>query len=583
MVRLWLVSWALVASVIFFEPLTIATWALWACVEWWPYFRSRSKESYPIGGFKEILHLYGKSDALSVRVLESKIREMCEKNLTKEQQRWIQQVKYLVELRSFLFSKHTSDRPSFLRTHFMFTRNLSEVSVDPSTLRIEPADIADAATFVADLHWKLFDIASHSVGFLNHQARDLYQEIFQEKFERGKAEITIGRLTDVMQRHGGIPYLCLNLIRRKRPELAQGLMRYLVSNGSQLDEQWRSRAYWFCELAAFKPKSDFDESIKHLYHYCFVSPSTAEFLEIDSPYFSQFETFNEMAREGFLYKESLIEEVLEWWHEYEIFGNEFRNVVALLLECPSKIYDRADVVSRHFDRLKSDLSKEYLWVIEGNLAYVQGNFSDALSFYDESLKIDPKLPVALMNRVFAAARIHKDVHGDAVQRMMSTVPGPKSLYVAGDSYLLLGEEKEASQYFERLRELGGWDARVEYYQSVFCFDQELFDLSIKYGERALSREPNEASVRFHLSRCYKACGENERALEMVGGIDSPPPWVNYYRFTLERDTGKLNEASMTLIRIPRSYLEEESVMSSAVEFAKGTSNLALLRHLKSRG
>ncbi|MBI4406040.1 MAG: hypothetical protein HY537_17915, partial [Deltaproteobacteria bacterium] len=94
---------------------------------------------------------------------------------------------------------------------------------------------------------------------------------------------------------------------------------------------------------------------------------------------------------------------------------------------------------------------------------------------------------------------------------------------------------------------------------------------------SLSSEKRKSAIR--LSLCYNAVGEKDRALDMVKTMPEGPQWLNYYRFTLERDVGQLSQASETLLKIPTDYFQDPEELEAAVDFAKNRQDLVLLRHL----
>lgn len=115
----------------------------------------------------------------------------------------------------------------------------------------------------------------------------------------------------------------LNLISRGQWEWAKPLGQRLLTSDLSIDEETRACLYWMSEIQWFTRCSitvpDFESTIRHLYHLCFVNPERVGFLEIDSQFFSQFETVNELAREGFLFKETLVDRVLHLWDEQAFF------------------------------------------------------------------------------------------------------------------------------------------------------------------------------------------------------------------------------------------------------------------------
>jgi tetratricopeptide (TPR) repeat protein len=147
----------------------------------------------------------------------------------------------------------------------------------------------------------------------------------------------------------------------------------------------------------------------------------------------------------------------------------------------------------------------------------------------------------------------------------------------------LGDEARAEAYYEQLEEQPGWALKTEYYKSTFCYENGLYELALQFARRAHRKNPTDSAINYHLSLCYNALGEKDEALAMVKRMGEAPQWLNYYRFTLERDAGRHSEASETLLRIPSEYFEDPDEWEEALDFARGQKDLTLLRHLKKRG
>ncbi len=548
-----------------------------------------------LGGFATWLTLYGKTDALSVRMLDSHIRDLrlCP-GTPKEQIGRLEQLRVLSELRSHLFGKDRGERLIGLKAAFIYCRTqkwLGEVTLES----LGASDIVDAATHTAQLYWKLYDAASTDSSLKTH-ARQLYQEIFEIPFETMSARHAIEHLTDRMQHMGGVPYVVLNLLALGRKSSASSLMRGLVTSEAQTDDPTQSTLYWMAEVMAFDKtiSLDFEGGIRNLYQLCLVAPEKAEMLEVDSLYFSQLLDLNEMAREGFLFKESFVDSVMELWAEFHCegvnpvegvkhFDDVFSKTLANVLGVSNKIYDNQSAWSRYWQSHRDRFCREYLWVVEGNLSYGARDFKVALECYDEALKLDSGLVVASLNRVLTLAQLkRKDEHELAVREIVDSASfqDPRGLYFCADSYLLLGMRSAADELFDRLRKLPGWEKKVDYYASEFCLDNELIEPAVSFAEAALYCDPESSLARFHLSKVYRASGDEVRALKVLGGIETPPHWMNFYRFTLERDAGLHQAASDTLKTLPRDYFQEQSDLDAAMEFARSHQDMALLRQLK---
>jgi tetratricopeptide (TPR) repeat protein len=208
-----------------------------------------------------------------------------------------------------------------------------------------------------------------------------------------------------------------------------------------------------------------------------------------------------------------------------------------------------------------------------------------MAYFEKALELNSSLRPALLNLPFVYARLKlPEKHARLAERISEDrLLRPASLYVLGNSYLLLGDESRAQSFYDELKKHGGgWERKTDYYKSTFCFEHGLFPKALEYARRAHELNPTDASIRYHLSVCYDAVGEKDRALDMVKTMDSAPEWLNYYRFTLERDAGRFHEASETLMRIPAAYFEDPEELQAALEFARGRKDLVLLRHLRNR-
>lgn len=545
----------------------------------------------------QLLQLFSRSDQASEHLLYEKISRLkIETDLTPEETNWVERLKELAELRAMVFGRTFAGKKG-LRQAFAYgaVRNgeKRELSVPfQSAEEVSIQDITESAILVADLYWKLFDTACGTFRDLAPLARGLSKEIFGEEFDPIKSRALYERVTDLLQREGGIPFLVLNLLRQNQTESARLLTARFLTLEEEIDEEVRSGLYWLAELHWFSKVrtgvlTDFDDSIRYLYHLCFTNPDRAGFLEIDSQFYSQFETVNELAREGFLFKETLLEKVLGLWKEFDVlFDDIFQGVTESLAQRKSKIYDTREAWEVYWKREKRDFAREYLYVVEGNLFYASGHFEDAANFYEKALKIEPSLRSALLNSLFCYAQLKAwDRHGVLVERIRrSPELQPSSLSVIANSFLLLGDKAKADELYEELKKFPGWEHKTAYYKSTFCFENGLFAEALEYAKEAYTTGPNDSSITYHLSLCYNALGKKDSALEILEGLKSAPhlQWLNFYRFTLQRDAGHFQDASETLRAIPRDYFEDPDELMAAIEFARSRQDLTLLRHLRSK-
>ncbi len=544
-----------------------------------------------------VLSFYKRADAASETLLAQKIAELrVEGVLSDSDTRCLDRLKEISALRGLVFGSPAKGRFR-IRQAFAYANDIRKdedktFAQEGNHLSIQ--DITESAIVVADLYWKLYDTCLGGYPDLTKVAKKLFAEIFNTVFEPESARNVVSRLTDSMQRDAGVPFLILNLIRQGRTQWAREIAQNLLTRDLEIDEEIRSSVYWLSEIHWFATEKslvlgDFDTSIRYLYHLCFTNQERAGFLEIDSRFFSQFETVNELAREGFLFKESLFEKLLALWENYEgLFDGVYCTVLETMTRSRSKIYQERENWISFWKRERENFLRDYLYLVEGNLSYAEGHYEDARSFYEKALKHNPALRAAQLNLVFAYAKLgEEEKHAAAVDRIVSDRQLlPSALYVAGNSYLLLGNDKRSDEYYKLLARQNGWERKSDYYKSTFCFENGLFEKALEYARRAHQENPHDTGVSYHLSLCYNALGEKDQALDMVKRIDPVPEreatWLSYYRFQLERDAGKLSDASETLLKIPSEYFQDNDELEEALEFARGRKDLVLLRHLRSR-
>lgn len=539
----------------------------------------------------QLLSWYDSSDQSAFRLLDEKLKLLkLDPTYSKYEQRWNERLRALSELKALLngISGRKIKEAFIFRIDTPLTSS-NKLSHQP-TLEIQ--DITEAAMVVSDLYWKLYETACSNLKGLNSRAQMLYEALFQETFDDESSRKTIEQLTDAMQRDGGITFLILNYFRQGDTENGQKLARALLHEFEpiEIDDDTRSALYWMSEISWFTRENktlltDYESSVRYLYHLCFTNPSRGGFLEIDSQFFSQFEMINEIAREGFLFKETLIEKILMLWRDqYHFFDPVFKNVLETLCQTKNKIFDCYETWFRFWNREKESFSRDYLYIVEGNLCFATAEYEEALHYYSKALIESPKLRPALFNSLFCYAKLkRKSEHEDLIQRILRDKSLlPSALYAIGDSYLLIGDEEASLPYYSELRKFDGWDKKVEFYKSTFCFEHGLYEKALEYAEKAKTENPSDKAVHYHLSLCYNIMGKKDRALDMVKEVGEAPQWLDFYRFTLERDIGDLQKASETLLRIPTEYFDDPEEFKAAVDFAKSREDLVLLRHLRKK-
>ena len=531
--------------------------------------------------YKSLMSLYHQTDDHAQIQLAESLRRV-EASSQGPEKEWLQEFRVLVSIKALIHKKKTHWRQAFM---YEATPTFSTPDDDPIPTASE---ITEAASHVADRLWQLQEVCSGKFPELRAEARKLYRHITGDVFDPDTSLAIVNGMCDSMQRDYGISFLILNLIRSGNWQWARKIAKGLLNEyeSLEIEEELRSGLYWMSEIYWFTHQrgtviTDYDSSIRYIYHLCFTQAERTGFLEVDSRYYSQFEAINELAREGFLFKEVLIETLIDTWSSHEgYFDGVFQLVMESMTLQKNKIYDEQSHWQRFWEREKESFSRDFLYLIEGNLCFAQGHYEDAYHFYERALQLNPELKPATFNSLLAAAKFDTHEHQQIVDRILGQRKMlPQAYYRIGNSFLLIGQVDKAETYFEKLRNYPEWKNKTDYYASIFCFEHGLYSNALEYAKRAFERD-NNSSIRYHLSLCFNAMGEKEMALKAVRDLEQGPEWLRFYRFTLERDVGKAGEASKTLLEISSDYFNDPEELDAAIDFAKGRKDLVLLRHLK---
>ena len=561
-------------------------------------FRKTSVDA-PTSDQEILWRLFHEADENSEVIGGIKLSHWLGTHPTDVQKRWALQFRLLSQLKIIFDCKKDLPGIRKIQQRLLFRKkgNFRSIEDEKGTLEIKSVQtVIEAAVLVSDLIARVQVIAQNEDNRMGEEAKALIAQILGGHFEAPRSGILIDQLCDVMQSDSGVPFLILNLLHEERFYEAREFATAILANEIFVEEDLRSTLYWLAEVEWFsrekkKELLDHDNAIRYLYHLCFMSPDRAGFLEIDSQFFSELAPVNELAEEGFVFKETLVESFLELWKNYEgWFDGIFQNSLESLTGRKSKIYDERDNWERFWLQEQANFSRQYLYVIEGNLSYAEGHFSDAAHCYKKALALVPDLRAALFNLLFASAKLKDSVTHAWAKNKILEVPEwlPLSLSSIGNSLLLLGDDRGAEETYELLKNEKGWERKTDFYISTFSFEQGWYDKALLFAIKAHAVNPVDSTISFHLSRCYSAVGEKEAALNAFklaqGGSGqaqfNSQGWLSFYQFTLERDSGRCEEAGETLLKIPKDYFQDAEELKAAVDFARGKKDLVLLRHLK---
>ncbi len=536
----------------------------------------------------QLVSLFSRSDEASETLLKEKFSELRLGNeLTEYETFALARLTDLMDLRALAFGKALSGSG---RIRQAFVKK-DKPEQNHSDFDVSFQDITAGATRVAELYLKLLDTCRGSIPELRAVGLQLYFSLFDAPFDTQSGSRRISILVDRIQQDRGVAYLILALIRQGALTEAREIAKVCLRAEFEGEETFNA-LYWFTEVLWFEQRwtderLNYEESMRLLYHLCFTAPERAGFLEIDSQFFSEFESVNELALEAFSYRETLVENVLHLWEKYEgefdfLFQRFFESVVGR----KSKVFDHRGSWEIAWKKSSESFSREYLFLVEGNLCFAAGDFAGAADFYESALVINPKLRPALLNLLFAYAKLNRVKDHLALAERLANEKRllPSALYTIGDSFLLSVDEQTANSYFDRLKAQEGWDKKLDYYKSTFCFQHGLFAQSVRFGRAALVKNPTDDAVIYHLSLCHAALGEKTRALEVLNRIETMKdlPWLLFFRFTLEKETGDAEAAAKTLSGIPLDYFEDETELDVALSFAKSLQDIGLVRQLKNK-
>jgi tetratricopeptide (TPR) repeat protein len=542
-----------------------------------------------------LLALFSKSDEASESLLAEKFSQLqFQGDLSDYEARAMDRLRDIMALRSLAFAR-TSQGKNRLRQGFVNRAGHNFPGADEGSfgLRFDTQDITESATVVAKLYWKLYETCLGSIPELQGVGLQLYFHLFGTPFKADVARVRITQLTDSLQRDLGVPFLMLNLLRQGAVQEAREIGRHILTEGLELEDEDRASAlYWLAEILWFSnawanEKLSHETTLRYLYHLCFTSPDRAGFLEIDSQFFSEFEAVSELAHEALTYRETLMRGLLDLWEIFEgDFDSVFQSAMETLVGRTSKIHDHRSAWEKLWKRSQEAFSRDYLFVVEGNLCYASGNFADAAECFETALQLTPGLRPALLNLAFTYARMNRKVDLDRLStRILADKSlGASALYVLGDAHLLLGDELAADEYYETLRSLAGWETKVDYYKSTFCYQNGMTEQALRFARAAHALNPGDTSVAYHLSLCLESSGDKDQALETLKGISmhSELDWLHYYRFTLERDLGNHPEATATLLKISTEYFQDAEQWDAAIAYARARQDIGLMRHLKKK-
>lgn len=185
---------------------------------------------------------------------------------------------------------------------------------------------------------------------------------------------------------------------------------------------------------------------------------------------------------------------------------------------------------------KAPTEEESALAKEGALLHDQGKYDEAISKYEQVLKLNPDNAVTLYEMAFSyfAKKDHKQSLEIALKgaRYKSNVLADYYVLI-GNNYDLLGEADKAIDVYQKGIKLSPQEASLHYNLAVTYFGAKKADKAIKSLKTAISVDHNHLSSHFALSQIYYQTGYKVPALLAALRFLTSEPASNRSEVTLK--------------------------------------------------
>lgn len=173
----------------------------------------------------------------------------------------------------------------------------------------------------------------------------------------------------------------------------------------------------------------------------------------------------------------------------------------------------------HRRGLSPNLDKAIESYNRGNELYRQGNYTQAISFYDDSLKLRPDRADTHNN--YGLALYATGDHGGALIQLRDAVnlspAGPYASY----NYALALEQKQlqaAAAQYEKMLSAKPGDAKVHFRLGLANYKLGKYEASIVELQKAIELQPNSPDFHFVLAEVFGDNGDYDKAVDQYNAV-----------------------------------------------------------------
>ena len=168
-----------------------------------------------------------------------------------------------------------------------------------------------------------------------------------------------------------------------------------------------------------------------------------------------------------------------------------------------------------FDDFVESVSEADYYIMVGNEYYFQGDYTQAITYYQEALQINPNSALAYRNLGAAYGLLSQ--YQAAVkyyQEALNIEPNyAEAHYGIGYYYLGLGQYQEAIKHNQKLLQLS--PDNIDAFLNIGLAYEKLgqYQQAIKYYQQTLNLDPNFGKGYYNLGFAYKSLGQYQKARE----------------------------------------------------------------------
>lgn len=136
---------------------------------------------------------------------------------------------------------------------------------------------------------------------------------------------------------------------------------------------------------------------------------------------------------------------------------------------------------------------------------------------------------------------------ELLQQVKAHPDQPRGLYLLAETYLKLGQEKQALEAVNQLDQLSGGDARTMLGVGVLLAQYRLYPEAIQHFQLALKADPTSGDARYNMANAYFQSGQYAQALEQLKQVPA---------------AGQKDDAYLALLGDTYAHLGDEASASS---------------------